>query len=425
MRYENYFNQLKVAIPILMAAQNVPALSISVTSKNDRLFSEGFGYTDLSNHYKVTANTRFSIQSISKTYTAFGFMLAIDSGKVKLDDSLTKYVPSFCVKSRDGYDYSDKITFRHLLKHRSGLAHEAPTGNNYTYGAFEEHIRSINETYLRFKPDESYSYSNLGIDLVAYTLQKLYNMSFEEYMQQYVFTPLEMGISTYKQEKFLSDIKSAVGHSKTALKKEPVPMLGAGGMYSCAEDMANFVQCFLNDGMYKKRQIINQNTLKLMYKEYPASENWKYNLGMDVGTFQGEIIANHNGGGYGFYCTQDILPYYGLGAVSLTNSVMHSNIQHGIIRSIWSDIFTLAHKNESDCKRLPDECHDYIGVYQARCNECDDRKVIIPRNGAIYLGDQKLSRYEEKIYFTENNDIVQFVDDNSVKINYILYKRVV
>lgn len=424
MAYENYFTQLKKAIPLLMEAQNVPALSISVANKSDILFSEGFGYTDPTHNHKVTTNTRFSIQSISKTFTAFGFMLAVDNRKVELDDLLKKYVPSFCVKSRDRYDYSDKITFRHLLKHRSGLAHEAPVGNNFSYGKFEEHIESINDTYLKFKPNEDYSYSNLGIDLVAYALQKIFNMPFEEYMERYVFSPLDMKLSTYKQDVFLCDINSAVGHGKTVLVKHPIPMLGAGGMYSSAEDMIKYVSCFVNGGVYKDRRIINENTLRLMYEEYPASESWQYNLGLDVGVFEGKTILNHNGGGYGFYCTQDILPNDGLGAVALTNSVMHSNIQHSIIRNMWSDFFTLAYKGVFDCDEMPEENNEYIGVYQARYIDDNFKEAIIPRNGELYLGSQKLQKYSNGLYFSQNNDIVEFASDKIVKINYVDYQKV-
>ena len=424
MPYENYFSQLK-AIPLLMDAHNVPALSISVASKSEVVFSEGFGYTDVSHNYRITDNTRFSLQSISKTYTAFGFMLAIDSGKVSLDEPLMKYVPSFRVKSRDGINYSDRITFRHLLKHRSGLAHEAPVGNNFSYGVFEDHIKSINDTYLKFKPDEGYSYSNLGIDLIAYALQKIYDIPFDEYMKRYVFTPLGMKSSTYNQELFLCDIKSAVGHGKTALVKHPIPMLGAGGMYSCTEDMVKFIRCFLNGGIYKGNRIIDSYTLKLMYTEFPASESWLYNLGLDVGIFKGKIILNHNGGGYGFYCSQDILPEMGLGAAALTNSVMHPNIQHDIIRNMWSDFIDLANREVIDCDDIPGNYYKYIGVYQANYIDENFKLAIIPRNGELYLENQKLQRHSNGLFFTENNEIVEFTSNNNVRINYVEYQKVI
>lgn len=424
MLYENYFKQLKIAIPLLMRANNVPALSISITNKKETIFSEGFGYTDASHNYKVTSNTRFSLQSISKTYTAFGFMLAVDNGKVSLDESLKKYVPAFRVRSRDGIDYSNKITFRHLLKHRSGLAHEAPIGNNFSFGTFAEHIKSINDTYLKFRPDEDYAYSNLGIDLIAHTLEILYDMPFDEFMEKYVFMPLDMKSSTYNQDIFLCDIKSAIGHEKNALIKTPIPMLGAGGMYSNTEDIAKFIKCFLNNGVYNDEKIINGNTLKLMYEEYPVSQNWQYNLGIDVGMFKGKTILNHNGGGYGFYCSQDILPEMGIGAAALTNSVMHPNIQHSIIRNMWSDFAVLAEKDIYDCDDIPDIFNNYIGVYQAGYINDNFKEAIIPRNGELYLGNQKLQNHSAGLFFTKNNDIIEFASDNRVKINYIEYQKV-
>lgn len=145
---------------------------MSVVDKENIIFSFSYGYNDLSKITPITQETQFSIQSISKTYIAFGFMLAVADGKVSLDDSIQKYISNFKVNHKDEKDYSSLITFRQLLKHRSGLTHEAPIENNFVYGSFENHIASINGTYLKLIPDEGYSYSNLGVDLVAYASAK-------------------------------------------------------------------------------------------------------------------------------------------------------------------------------------------------------------------------------------------------------------
>ena len=158
MSYLNYFHQLKTAIPLLMNENDIPGFSISVCDKDKVIFSDTYGFTDLSKNIPVTATTQFSLQSISKTYTAFGLMLAVQDGKVSLDEPLQKYVPGFSVKHKNGENYSSSITFRQCLTHRTGLRHEAPIGSNYVYsGTFDEHIESINGTYLRFAPDGKYS----------------------------------------------------------------------------------------------------------------------------------------------------------------------------------------------------------------------------------------------------------------------------
>jgi CubicO group peptidase (beta-lactamase class C family) len=116
---------LKEELPGLMAQANVPGLAIAIVDGERLVWAEGFGYTDRSHQVKVTLDTLFSLQSISKTYTATGFLMAVDKGWLRLDDPLRKYMPKFTAKSRFGTDEAKKITLRHLLSHWSGLPHEA------------------------------------------------------------------------------------------------------------------------------------------------------------------------------------------------------------------------------------------------------------------------------------------------------------
>jgi CubicO group peptidase (beta-lactamase class C family) len=167
MPYSNMIDELRSAIPILLAEYEVPGLSVSVIDHHNTIMQEGFGFTDAYRRYKVTPKTLFSIQSISKTYVAFGFLAAVEKELVSLDEPIKKYLPRFQVRSRDNIDYAGSITFRHLLSHRSGLPHEAPIGNNYCYGNFEQHIESISGLWLKHPPGEHYSYSNLGFDLIG------------------------------------------------------------------------------------------------------------------------------------------------------------------------------------------------------------------------------------------------------------------
>ncbi|WP_151736824.1 serine hydrolase domain-containing protein [Paenibacillus tengchongensis] len=421
--FNNYFDQLATAIPLLMGEHGIPGFAISVVDREGSIFSGAYGYTDTAKRTPVTSETVFSIQSISKTYTAFGFMLAVAAGKVSLDDPLKRIVPAFTVKHKDGNDYSGLITFRHLLSHRSGLGHEAPIGNNFGYGPFTEHIASIYETYLRFKPNETYSYSNLGIDLVAYALQEIMDMPFESYMQQSVFTPLNMSRSTYNQQQFLLNNDSAMGHDQQALAKFPVSMLGAGGMYACADDMAQFVMCFLNGGFYEGQQLIDNVILRKMYTEYSASEEWRYQLGLGAELQQRRLLLNHNGGGFGFLGTQDILPEVELGAVALTNSVNHPAIQLLVCRNMWRDLLEMKDAGIVDCERLDDHLERYIGLYEAQYNGGSHRLAVFPRNGGLFCKGQRLVYHSSGLFFTGENDCVEFTDD-AMRFNYVLYQKI-
>ena len=92
-----------------------------------------------------------------------------------LDQPLKGAVPGFVVRCRWGETEADRITFRHLLCHQAGLSHEAPVGNNLGdwHCGFDEHVRSISDTWLKCRVGERFRYSNLGFDLVGYALQLL------------------------------------------------------------------------------------------------------------------------------------------------------------------------------------------------------------------------------------------------------------
>jgi len=426
MLYKNYFDQLRQAIPLLMKERDIPGFSISVCDKEKIIFSDTYGFTDLSKNIPVTSTTQFSLQSISKTYTAFGFMLAVQDGKVSLDDPVKKYVPDFCVRHRDGEDYSASITFRQCLTHRTGLKREAPIGSNYVYsGTFDEHIKSINGTFLRFKPGEQYSYSNLGFDLAAYALGKIYNMPFEEYMLQKVFAPLEMANSTYRQDDYLMRVDSAVGHDKKSLVKYPAMMIGAAGMYSCPDDMTRFIRCFLNQGVYNGQRIINQEILEQMYNEYPPSEDWLYNFGLVAGLRNGLTILNHGGSGFGFRTTLDIVLDRGFGAAAVTNADGHNDIQLTIVRwNMWDDLFALQDAKKDDCEPVPDSYKSLIGLYETKRFNGDSWKLaVIPRNGDIYCNYEKLENHSNKLFFNGNNDCIEFVENGMIYDNVTLFKH--
>ena len=113
----------------------------------------------------------------------------------------TFYLPDFTVNSRFEEDPCDKMTLTLLLNHRAGFTHEAPMGNNYdaSFTSFEDHVLSIQDTWLRFPVGERFSYSNLGIDLAGYVLQVVSGMPFHAYVQQHIFVG-KIVLSTYQPE---------------------------------------------------------------------------------------------------------------------------------------------------------------------------------------------------------------------------------
>jgi CubicO group peptidase (beta-lactamase class C family) len=114
----------------------------------------------------VTADTIFSVQSMSKTFTATAVMQAVEKGLVDLDVPITTYLPEFTVHSAFEDHPEGRITLRMLLGCTAGFIHEAPVGNNFDRdpGDWEDHVRSISDTWLRFPVGSGFAYSNVKLD---------------------------------------------------------------------------------------------------------------------------------------------------------------------------------------------------------------------------------------------------------------------
>lgn len=106
-------------IPQLMQQQNIPGLAIAVVDDQGILWAEGFGFTDTDQQVPITPGTIFSIQSMSKLFTALGVMRAVQACVLELNTPITTYLPDFTPHSIVEEHPEQKITLCHLLSHRA------------------------------------------------------------------------------------------------------------------------------------------------------------------------------------------------------------------------------------------------------------------------------------------------------------------
>jgi CubicO group peptidase (beta-lactamase class C family) len=315
-------------IPQRMQQENVSGLAIVVVDDQNILWEEGFGYTDWDEKIPVTPSTLFSIQSMSKSFTATAAMFAVQDGLVDLDEPITTYFPDFHVNSIFEEHPEQKITLRILLSHTAGFAHEAPYGSTYDHPSysFERHIASISDTWLKFPVGTRYSYSNLGIDLAGYILQVRSGMPFIQYVEEKVLDPLGMKDSTLDVNRIRSTASRAFGHTPGNPFRPPVDFLfiPSGGVWTTAADMAHYLQLHINKGALDEDRLLREDLAETMYTSpsaparnaYPDSS---YTLGITVNMRNGARHFQHGGGGFGFNSSMVWYPELKLGAVVLCN----------------------------------------------------------------------------------------------------------
>jgi CubicO group peptidase (beta-lactamase class C family) len=330
-------------IPEIMKSRGIPGVSVALVDREGVLWGTGFGFTDYDRKTPVTRDTSFLICSMSKTFVALAVMCAVRDGLIDLDTPITTYLPYFAINSRFEADPQDKITLRHLLNHTSGIPHEAPMGNGYqpSYSSLAEHANSIGSTWLRFPVGAKWDYSGAAYDLVTYILEVQAQQPFADYLEENVLRPLNMPNTTVDKAKIKADRTRAIGHASRHTKKIPlasdIPWVGAGGIYASANDLARFIQFFLNWGTVNGQHLLDEESIMVMYT---PSVYRNYGLGVEIW----KRSVGHGGAGLGFSSLMVWLPEYGFGGLVLINEIDFNNFhsQHwdwltDLLRSILDE----------------------------------------------------------------------------------------
>ena len=314
--------ELTERIPRLMAEHSIPGVAIGLIS-GPSVWMAGFGQTRRGGGAPVGDQTAFSLQSISKTFTALTVLAAVRDGLLSLDDTVSKLLPEFTVQSRFEDRPQDRMTMAHLLSHTAGFTHEATIGSNYDVGgeSFDEHVRSISATWLRYPVGARYEYSNLGIDLAAFIVARLRGQDFPACARDSVLSPAGMTRSTFDLGQIEAMTDRAAGHDDD----EPdlpvkVPMVAAGGMYSCVLDLVGFVRAELAGLVLPPALTAAMRTIP-----FPAPGQTTNGYGLGLGLLGGQdwTVCGHSGGGFGFLTDLYFEPAAGTGVVLLTNCTSH------------------------------------------------------------------------------------------------------
>ncbi len=106
-------------VPALMDRYAIPGASIALIREGEIVWIGAYGYADLNAPRPVTPETRFRVQSLTKSVTAWGVLHLVEQGVISLDDPVTQHVTTWEFPET-AYDWDD-VTIRRLLSHSAGL----------------------------------------------------------------------------------------------------------------------------------------------------------------------------------------------------------------------------------------------------------------------------------------------------------------
>ena len=250
-------------------AGGYPGAAVVVGRKGAAVWEKGFGrlgWTEASGGV-VAEQTIYDLASLTKVVgTTTAVMILFDEGRLRLDDQVSRYIPEFTGGGKEN------VTLRMLLEHRSGL----PAGRDLWRIAHtpDEARAAVISTPLFAAPGQYYEYSDLGADMLGFTVEAITGEKLDVYLQRRVFTPLGMSDTHYRPDASLrgriapTEITPPRGYPlRGEVHDENAYALGGvaghAGLFSTVSDLSIFAQMMLNGGTYSGTRIIADSTVQL------------------------------------------------------------------------------------------------------------------------------------------------------------------
>jgi CubicO group peptidase (beta-lactamase class C family) len=255
-------------LPYALRSGDIAGAVVAVVKDGQVLLQKGYGYANAATRTPVDPErTLFRPGSVAKLFTWTAIMQLVEQGKLDLDRDLNAYL-DFRIPPRDG----QPVTLRNAATHTPG---------------FEEILRNLMASdstrlpdlgpYLKrgspqriYPPGEIPAYSNYGVALAGYILERVSGESFDDYIDHHIFEPLGMVRSTFRQplpERFLSDMSK--GYQLGSGPEEVYELVGpapAGALAATGADMARFMIAHLERGTSGSARILNPETVRLMHQ---------------------------------------------------------------------------------------------------------------------------------------------------------------
>nr|WP_312017009.1 serine hydrolase domain-containing protein [Bradyrhizobium jicamae] len=294
-----HFNQEKLArigefFREEIASGKIPGAIVLIQQHGKPVYHEAFGVQDVVSKTPITDQTIFRLASMSKSITAVASMQLLEQGKYKLDDPVSKYIPSFAdvkvgveKKAEDGTKTLElvppnrPITILDLMTHTSGITYgfygdslvrKAYRDANIYGGDFDlaEFAERIAKLPLHNQPGALWQYGH-STDILARVMEIVTGEKLSTIERKNLFEPLGMKDTGF----FVTDPE------KVKLMAEPMPNdsdfhvgrvndptkvkkweSASGGMVSTMADYAHFAQMLLNGGTYEGKTILKPETFK-------------------------------------------------------------------------------------------------------------------------------------------------------------------
>jgi CubicO group peptidase (beta-lactamase class C family) len=333
---------LDAVVARAMKTFDVPGVAVAVVKDGHVVLAKGYGVRKLGDPAPVDPQTLFGIASNTKAFTATALGLLVEDGKLDWDGQVTRYIPWF--QMYDPY-VTREMTVRDLLVHRSGIG--AFSGDLLIWPQSTYSRREIVGRLRFLRPAASfrstYAYDNILYLAAGEVIQAASGLAWEDFVSQRIFAKAGMTASRPRHSAAAASAAGAnVALPHAVLDRGLTPVAveendntnPAGGILSCADDMAKWMLIHLAQGQLPDgTRLFSERTerqLTSFVTPIPISDPepelaaqranfYGYALGFRVSDYRGRRLVGHTGSLTGYVSRVIMVPEIGFGVAVLTN----------------------------------------------------------------------------------------------------------
>ncbi len=379
---------------------------VGVFDRDGVVFKGYYGYSDIANGIKIDENTVIDWGSTTKTMVWVSVMQLWEQGKIDLEKDVREYLPDgFLTNLR----YEKPVRMIDLMNHRAGFQEYYTDmflpANMQAY-SLEEALK-LDQPPQVFEPDTLTAYSNWGVALAGYIVERVSGESFVDYVHHHIFEPLDMkdsalapdlmdnpGVRQRRDKLMCYSGTTPVGNAFYLISLYP-----AGTCVSTLDDYIKYASCFVKDEfpLFEKQETYDEMmSATSYYTEYNVVKNahgfWALPYGNNTFGHGGNTQACSS------YITFD--PEKQIGCVVMTNQAGEEYYNGELFdsiygRSAWLSYVAPDYKIMGASYVTPDTFSEFLWTY----NEKDGISKIEMPYGDYYLADTGTAILESILFY--------------------------
>ncbi|MDI9880334.1 serine hydrolase [Flectobacillus longus] len=388
--------------------------TVLVTRNNTVLLEKAYGLADYEWNISNTIDTKYSLASVTKQFTATAILQLVDKKQISLNDKLSMFFPDF--------PKGDSISIHLLLCHMSGLQMDYDELYLNKVAIKQEEVKShviqkdilsqddalkyIEKKTLLFSPGTNTAYSNIGYYLLARIIEKVSNKSYADYLKTNIFDKCGMSNSGVITNDELIK-KKARNYIKSEGKYLNNPYInwefniGHDGIYSTVEDLA------LWDKALYGTAILSADMKKLMFTSY-NDQNWGYGFMINPFYNHGHQLVAHDGG---FFGAMTSLNRYTDDKLFITVLSNNQSLSHIIAYGLSAIVF----KKDVELPYKHFQAQIDTSIFEKYVGKYGDNIEILKIDGKLYYNSVEIELIPEsktKFFRADNNDrTIEFIQD--------------